>query len=210
MCVGGAVTKGRATSTTCMTPRVCAAVVGEVVRFRTFPSETSRRLMATMALAIDNPRASLKMRGGAVGRMDISPDFSDGSDTDLLHGVDEVDGKGRGHAERPDVSGTGLLGGLEEADERRGNEIGPTMESTWTMYRIGKCAEPGSSDNLYVLKIGGSFPSITSSSSAACVTLAATWVRGRFLLRRFFGETCMETSFAANFAAFSATVSMTS
>lgn len=111
MCVGGAVTKGRATSTTCMTPRVCAAVVGEVVRFRTFPSETARRLMATMALAIDNPRASLKMRGGAVGRMDISPDFSDGSDTDFLHGVDEVDGEKRGHAERPDVSGTGLLGG---------------------------------------------------------------------------------------------------
>jgi hypothetical protein len=125
MWVGGrAVTKKRATSTTCITPRVRAAVVGEVVRFRTFPSETARRLMATMALAIDSPRASLEMRGGAVGRMDISPDFSDdGSDTDLLHGVDEVDGEERGHAERPDVSGTGLLGGLEEADERRGNEM---------------------------------------------------------------------------------------
>ena len=140
MCVGGAVTKGRATSTTCMTPRVCAAVVGEVMRFRTFPSETSRRLMATMALAIDNPRASLKIRGGAVGRMDISPDFSDGSDTDLLHGVDEVDGEERGHAERPDVSGTGLLGGLEEADERRGNEMdgGKRKRKTRTNFNPSK------------------------------------------------------------------------
>ena len=67
--VGGAATNRAAAY------RVCGNdAVGEVVRFRTFPSETSRRLMATMALAMDMPRALMKMEGGAVGHIDIPHD----------------------------------------------------------------------------------------------------------------------------------------
>ncbi len=55
-------------------PEFVAMRVGEVVRFRTFPSKTSRRLMATMALAMDMPRALMKMEGGAVGHIDIPHD----------------------------------------------------------------------------------------------------------------------------------------
>ncbi|KAI2489665.1 hypothetical protein MHU86_24914 [Fragilaria crotonensis] len=90
---GGAATttKGAAVS------RVGANVVGEVVRFRTFPSETSRRLMATMALAMDMPRALMKMEGGAVGHVDIphdSPDDvsdADWSDAESEGGVEDVE-----------------------------------------------------------------------------------------------------------------------
>lgn len=76
-----------------MTPRpVRVAVGGEVVGFRTFPSETARRLIATMALAVDSPRALMRMDGGAVGHhMDImQPDFSeDDSDVEFLDGVQD-------------------------------------------------------------------------------------------------------------------------
>ena len=45
----------------------------DVVRFRTFPSEITRRLLATMVLARDNPRAFLigKKRSGSVGLVEI-------------------------------------------------------------------------------------------------------------------------------------------
>lgn len=75
-----------------MTPRpVRVAVGGEVVGFRTFPSETARRLIATMALAVDSPRALMRMDGGAVGHhMDMQPDFSeDDSDVEFLDGVQD-------------------------------------------------------------------------------------------------------------------------
>ena len=48
----------------------------DIVRFRTFPSEITRRLLATMALARDNPRAFLigNRGSGYVGLVDIPPD----------------------------------------------------------------------------------------------------------------------------------------
>ena len=59
-------------------------------RKRTFPSETARRLMATMAMAMDNPRALLEKRSGSgsIGLVDMLP----GDVARLLLDVD-VEGK---------------------------------------------------------------------------------------------------------------------
>ena len=58
---------------------------------RTFPSETARRLMATMAMAMDNPRALLeKWSGsGSIGLVDMLP----GDIARLLLDVDVAEGK---------------------------------------------------------------------------------------------------------------------
>ena len=55
---------------------------------RTFPSETSRRLLATMALDCDNPQALLNLTGGVVGHVDsVLPN------TDLLSDSDSSTSK---------------------------------------------------------------------------------------------------------------------
>ena len=76
----GGVRKGVCKGTPLKKSSVASLVGGcvnkEVVRLRTFPSETSRSLMATMALAIDNPWALMRKKGlaGAIGLVDMLPD----------------------------------------------------------------------------------------------------------------------------------------
>ena len=74
----------------------------EVIRLRTFPSETSRRLLATMSLAKDQPRSSIGKAGaGTVGLLDIDAVPIDtllpnGFDTDTKTMDEVVDGGGKG------------------------------------------------------------------------------------------------------------------
>jgi hypothetical protein len=99
------------------TPRVRAAKNDDdhVVRYRTFPSEISRRLMATMALAMDHPRALLTKRGGSVGLLDIPPDeFLDGALDTGSSSVGSVDGHVEDHGNplRRGTSGVDLSDGV--------------------------------------------------------------------------------------------------
>ena len=98
------------------TPRVRAANNDDVVRFRTFPSETARRLMATMALAMDHPRALLTKKGGSVGLLDIPPDeFLDGAlDTGSSVGAIDCQAECCGNTSRQDVSGMDLSKGVAD------------------------------------------------------------------------------------------------
>ena len=81
----GDVRKGVHKGTTSKKSSTASPVAGgvdkEVVRLRNFPSETSRRLVATMALAIDNPRALMRKKGvlaGAIGLVNmLSGDVAD-------------------------------------------------------------------------------------------------------------------------------------
>ena len=75
----------------------------DVVRFRTFPSEITRRLLATMAFARDCPRAFLiGKKGGSVGLVDIPLDerFGGASDGALGDGASDT-GSSIGDGSKP-------------------------------------------------------------------------------------------------------------
>jgi hypothetical protein len=94
----GGVRKGTPSKKSAAASPVGSGVDKEFVRLQTFPSETSRRLMATMALAIDNPWALMKKKGvaGAIGLVDMLP----GDVADLVDA-----GNGEEHGNGVDVFG---------------------------------------------------------------------------------------------------------
>ncbi|KAI2493369.1 hypothetical protein MHU86_21151 [Fragilaria crotonensis] len=102
------------------TRRASSSTLGSRVRQRTFPSETARRLMATMALDCGNPRALLKMTGGVVGHVDsLMPrsDFVECDSGDTTFRDNKVGGRRKTveEADKSDESCT-TVGG-EDGDE---------------------------------------------------------------------------------------------
>ena len=126
----GGVVRKATTPVTRRTPRVRPAKNDDdrVVWHRTFPSETSRRLMATMALAMDHPRALLTKKGGSVGLLDIPPDeFLDGALDTGSSSVGYVDSQVENHGK---PSRRGMSSGVDLSDGVAAAVVSPVSSSS--------------------------------------------------------------------------------